>query len=66
MTPRHATGLDKSLPHLSSYLSDRRERDRVNAEIAHNRALVQSAIDAGMEPHNQRQRAAWAMEKRNA
>jgi len=66
MTPRHATCLDKSLPHLSSYLSDRRERDRVNAEIAHNRALVHSAIDAGMAAINERQRAAWAMEERNA
>jgi len=52
-------------PVLNAYWSDRRERARIDAEIAHSRALVQAAIDAGMAPINERQRAAWAMEKHN-
>lgn len=36
---------------------------RLDAEIAANRASVHAAIDAGMEPINERQRKRWADEE---
>jgi hypothetical protein len=60
MKPRHATGLDKSLPHLNAYWSDREERARMDAEARHLNALSMESMDRVLAPANAIQLAKWA------